>query len=80
MSNIQEKYGNDSLLHFPEGSLLDSYSSLQNRKELETEDPETIKLLEDLDEHTVGNILAPEYITILELEAGGLATDGASTI
>ena len=80
MSCIQEKYGNEALLHFPEGSLLDSYSSYQNKQELEAEDPETIKLLEDIDEHTVGNILAPEYVTILELEAGGLATDGASTI
>ena len=80
MSSIQEKYGNDALLHFPEGSLLDSHYHLQSRQELEAEDPETIKLLEDLDEHTVGNILAPEYISILELEAGGLATDGASTI
>ena len=80
MSCIQEKYGNEALLHFPEGSLLDSYSSYQSKQELEAEDPETIKLLEDIDEHTVGNILAPEYVTILELEAGGLATDGASTI
>ena len=79
MSSIQEKYGNDALLHFPEGSLLESYSH-QNRKEIEAEDPETIKLLEDLDEHTVGNILAPEYVSILELEAGGLTTDGTSTI
>ena len=79
MSSIQEKYGNEALLHFPEGSLLESYS-FQTRKDIEAEDPETIKLLEDLDEHTVGNILAPEYISILELEAGGLTTEGASTI
>ena len=80
MSSLQEKYGNESLAHFPEGSLLDSHFYLQNGKDQEAEDPETIQLLEDLDEHTVSNILAPEYITILELEASGLTTDGASTI
>ena len=80
MSIMQEKYGNDALAHFPGMSIIESQYHYKNNMEPEMEDPDVIRMLDAIDVSTVDNILAPEYLSILELAAGGLDTEGASTI
>ena len=80
MSIMQERYGNEALAHFPGISIIESHYHYKNNKEPEMEDPDVIRMLEAIDVSTVDNILAPEYLSILEVTAGRIETEGASTI
>ena len=77
LSLLQEKYGNKILKHFPGESLLDSYSNSKERY-LEDEDP----ILEKMFAETKGDveeILAPGWISLVDMQAAGFAPQSEQT-